>query len=259
MALALSLGFTTPSLAEDFRIDRSTYRVDLSGTYTKTWHGQTKGYPDAVTPWSFETGRTTSKWGFPGKGIKFAGSEFIGDLPGTTPLPKFQFMPLRPTIAKAKNKHHFDRKINFVPNCGGELGECDGTEKSGVEAKSKSCSANGRIPIDFKFDQNGRKPMVRIEFGSHNSMADFCGKKFPDDDVSIDQGLKLRWPDGLDRITELKVGKWLEQKAKTEKGWIGGDGHPKGARFVKTCPKMSGTGTHYCWINEYEFKITRIK
>jgi hypothetical protein len=257
--LFVGFAFSSISSAEDFRIDRSVYRISLSGTYTKAWQGQTIGFPDPYTPWSTEKGKTVSKWALPGKGVKFAGSRFIGDLPGSTPLPKFQFGSMRATVAKAKNRSGFDRKVNFYEGCGGELGECTGNEKQGTESLSKSCKKKGRIPIDFKYDDSGRKPMVEIEFGHHNSMTDFCGKKYPDDDDTIDEGLKLKWPDGLDVIMKLKVGEAKYQKGKTERGWVGGDGHPKGARHVRPCPSMTGVGSRYCRVNEFRFEIKRLK
>lgn len=257
--LFAGLAFSSISSAEDFRIERSVYKLKLSGTYTKTWQGQTVGFPDPYTPWSTEKGKTVSNWGLPRKGIKFTGSEFFGDLPGSTPMPKFQFAPMSHALAKAKNRSSFDRKINFYEACGGELGECTGDEKQGTESLAKSCKAKGKIPIKFTFDQSGHVPLIVMEFGYHRSMNDFCGKKYPDDDDTIDEGLKVKLKNGLNDIRKMKVGEDLGLNGKHERGWIGGDGHPKGARYVSTCPKMTGVGSRYCRLNEFSFHIKRIK
>lgn len=250
--------FSSIASAEDFRIENSTYRVEVTGQYIKEWQGQTSAYPDANAPWSTETGRVTA--GFSSKGgFRFRGSKFFGDLPGSTPLPKFQFMPLGPTLAHSKNRASFKRKINYVPSCGGELGECTGDEKKGVETTARNCARpNSRIPVELNFDDAGRKPDIGFEFGQHRSMSSFCGERYPGDST-IERMHGFRMLDGLDLITGLGKGQKIKRERTRESGYIAGDNHPQGARYVKTCPEMSGTGTRFCWTTDLKVEIKRIK
>ena len=179
--LFAGLAFNSIASAEDFRIEDSKYRMDITGQYINEWHGQTSGYP-GTGAWSWEHGKVTAGFRTPG-GIRFRGSKFHGDLPGTTPLPKFQFFSLQPVVAKSNNRAEFKRKINYVPFCGGELGECDGTEKSGIEASSDSCKRpNSKIPFDLDFDQDGHRPKISMKLGQHSSMSEFCGKRYQGED-----------------------------------------------------------------------------
>ena len=223
------------------------------------WQGQTAGFPESNQPWSTETGNITAGFRSQGGWI-FRGTKFKGDLPGKTPLPKFQFFPSRATITKSNNRASYKRKINYVPQCGGELGECSGDEKSGIESTSRNCKRpNSRIPIEFVYDKGGFTPVIKVVFGSHRSMNDFCGPKYGGE-ASIDQLPKtLKIPRALDDIAELERGQQIVRTTTVERGWVGGDGHPDGARNLKKCPAMSGVGSRQCWITDIRVEIKRIK
>ena len=256
--LFTSLVASSSAPAEDFEIIRSKYKVEVTGLYENSWQGQTSGYPRSDTPWSQETGKITA--GFRTKRQwTFLGTRFKGDLPGTTKLPKFQLMPVGPTVTTSKNRAQFKRKINYVPMCGGELGECDGTEKSGVESTSRNCSKPGRIPVVFDYDTGGFKPMIRIGFGFHKSMDTFCGPKYPGENTIDGLDRPFGWKGGLDEIAAMKKGQTLSQSGSSERGWIGGDNHPDGARHVKQCPAMTGVGSRQCWVKSITVQVKRVK
>lgn len=258
LVLGATLGFTSAATAEDFRIENSTYRVDVTGQYINEWHGQTSGYPGA-SPWSWEHGKVTAGFRTPG-GVRYRGSKFFGDLPGKTPLPTFQFQPLRQLVAKSNNRAEFKRKINYVPFCGGELGECDGTEKSGVEATSRSCKRpNSKIPIVLDYDQEGHNPLIRINLGQHRSMTEFCGEKYPGENSISPWPNPVFFQAGLKLIASLKKGESIGRERTFERGWIGGDNHPEGARHLKKCPPLDGLGSRQCWILDLKIQVKRIK
>ncbi|MDQ2699912.1 MAG: hypothetical protein M3Y23_01140, partial [Actinomycetota bacterium] len=256
--LFTGLAVTSVASSEDFKILRSKYKVEVTGLYENTWQGQTSGYPRSDTPWSQEKGKVTA--GF--RTVKpwtFVGSKFQGDLPGPTKLPKFQLMAAAPTVTKSKNRAQFKRKINYVAMCGGELGECDGTEKSGVESTSRSCQKPGRVPLDFDFDADGFKPLITVGFGFHQSMDTFCGKKYPGENSITDLKKPFRMKNGVDEIAGLEKGEKMVRVGSREQGWIGGDGHPDGARHVKQCPQMSGVGSRQCWVTDIRIEVKRVK
>lgn len=256
--LFAGLAFSSIASAGDFRIEDRKFRMDITGQYINEWHGQTSGYGTGG-PWSWEHGKVTSGFRTPG-GIKFKGSKFHGDLPGKTPLPKFQFFALQPVVAKSNNRAEYKRKINHVPFCGGELGQCDGTEKSGIEASSDSCKRpRSKLPFDLEFDQEGHRSLIRMKFGQHGSMTDFCGKKYKGEDSFQAWPKPLGLPNGLNAIASLEKGASTGWSSTFERGWIGGDNHPEGARNLKTCPGLSGLGSRQCWILDIKVDVKRTK
>jgi hypothetical protein len=254
--LFFGLAFNSVASA-NLRVVESKYRVELNGLYVHDWHDEEAEYPDPDEVWTTERGTITSGFST-GKGIVFKGTKFVGEAPRGIDLPEFQFYPVGRLVAKAHNTQKVVEKQNFVPSCGGELGECTGAEKSGVETISKKCrKPNAKLPFELDFERRSR---ADLSFGFHPSNHDFCGEKFPFFD-SVDRlPERMGIANALDIISRMKRGQTRSWRGSKEIGeiseWKFGLQPP---RTVKKCPAMTGEGTQRCWITEMRIDIKRIR
>ncbi|HTU15064.1 MAG TPA: hypothetical protein VMF31_07695 [Solirubrobacterales bacterium] len=259
-ALALlGLAAAPAAPAEEFQSIESRYKVKLSGKYTNVWQSQGINYPDMREPWSFEKGSVVSHFKAR-KPWNAAGAWFKGKLPGVK-LPKFQFtLPI--ATMKADTRAEFNRKINQIPYCGGELGECDGSEPSGLKTETGKCrKPNLSMGADFVYDSEGFRSKLGIDLVNRGSLSDICGKKYGSrDEVSgLPRAGKVIIPNALEEIRKMNVGEVKTSEGTHVVGYISGDGHPKSPRTFKTCPKMDGVGVRECWTTEFKFEIRRVR
>ncbi|MBN8867104.1 MAG: hypothetical protein J0H98_06090 [Solirubrobacterales bacterium] len=254
----LFLGLAAGSLAQGkVKLEQMTYRVQLDGLYVHDWHEQSENYPAGNRVWSKTRGNITS--GFTtNRGILFRGARFTGDFPKGFEDPGFQFYPLRGTIAKTTNRQNVTDKHNYVPACGGELGECDGTEPSGVKTVKKQCRKQGRLPFELEYDDEKPGSTLFLRYGFSQSNHDFCGKSNPFFD-SVDQMRDGHFRRGLELISKLKKGQRQVWRGSREFGEIRDE--TTGWQPVKTdrCPALAGTGFRKCWTIETRVTVTRIK
>lgn len=253
--LFLGLAFSSVANAK-LRLVESKYKVELNGIHVHDWYEQDEPFPATDRVWETERGTITS--GFTTKRpVIFKGTRYIGKVPGVE-LPEFTFHPMSEMVTKADNAAKVTAKKNWVPECGGELGECDGSEKSGVETTNRKCrKANAKLPFRLEHGE-GRNARLDLSFGFHPSNRDFCGKKFEFFN-SVDRlPEKMGLGRGLELISKMKKGQTRTWKGSKETGetFDFRFGVPK---TVKKCPAMSGTGIRRCWITDMRIDITRIR
>lgn len=253
----LFFGLAAGSLAQGkFKLEKSLYRVELTGIHVHDWYGQSDGYPRSDREWWTEKGEIISGFHTRGKGILFRGMQYTGNVPpGLDEIP-FQFYPLQGTVAKAHNRQKITIKRNLIPACGGELGECSGNEPKGIKTTSRKCSKpNARRP--FSLDYSDLAPLV-MEFPFDPSDAQFCGKDYPYFASIREMPKRLRVFGGIDRIAKMKRGQKETMKFSKEHGEIVPPDSSEIQR-VKKCPAMSGRGTKRCWTTDITYTIRRIK
>jgi len=256
----LFLGLATSSIAQgQIKVVNSLYRVQLHGIYVNDWHEQSELYPRSDRVWHTSTGNITSGFDTAGRGIRFKGVSFEGEMPPGMPRPAFQFLPVGRVKAKAVNRQSTTLKFNQVPACGGELGECTGDEPKGVKTTRRNCRRpNAVLPFAFDYDEKVKESMT-FSFGFHRSNYDFCGKKYPFPD-SVDELPKtLKVGEGMKRIENLKRGRTQIWKFSRERGERQDESTDWQPVTTKTCPPMSGVGIHRCWTTDLTLTITRVK
>lgn len=266
LVLALSAlilgGFATApaSADEPFKVIFSEYKVKLTGKYTDEWQSRGINHPDPLLNWVFEKGKVTSNFRS-GKQWKVGGRQYRGQLPHVGKMPRFQFNLPHMPLLKTDSRPQFRREFNQVPFCGGELGECDGTEPSGLEVETGKCRRRSRsMGVQFRYDSDGHDPELALKFENRGRFTKFCGKKYKSKDFvdRLPNGW-LRIPGALEDIRDMNVGEVKTGGGKHVLGYISGDGHPKSPRYFDTCPPMDGVGTNECWTTEFKIEITRVE
>jgi len=266
LVLALSAlvlgGFATApgASAEPFKVIFSEYKIKLTGRYTDEWQSRGINHPDPLLNWQFEKGKVTADFRT-GKPWKVGGRRYRGQLPDIGKMPEFQLnLPHMPRL-KTDSRFQFRRELNQVPFCGGEMGECDGTEPSGLKVTTGKCRKRNRaLGARFRYDSDGHDPDLGVKFENRGSQTKFCGEKYKGKDF-LDR-LPANWmviPRALGDIRKMDVGEVRTGGGKHVLGYISGDGHPKSPRFFDTCPPMDGVGVRECWTTEFKIEITRVE
>lgn len=253
----LFFGLAASSLAQGgIKLEKTSYRVELTGTYVHDWRSQSGQFPRGDRGWTVEQGTVSSGFNT-GKGIVYKGSKLTGDLPKGIPS-ALQFSPVGWPRAKANNRQKIKITQNLIPACGGELGECDGTEPSGIKTISKSCrKPNAVLPFSLDYD-DGNARFMKLDFLFHPSNHEFCGKNYPY--FASVSDLSDRWiKGGVDLIDELKKGKRQVWRYSGEVGEVYGPSTGYKTMRSKKCPPMKGEGTQRCWTTDLTLEVTRIK
>ncbi|HMT04577.1 MAG: hypothetical protein KDB48_01685 [Solirubrobacterales bacterium] len=257
MISILFFGLAANSLAQgQVRLEKSLYRLELTGIHVHDWHTQSADYPRGDRGWGTERGTITSGFHTRGNGILFRGMQYKGDLPPSMRNLPFQFYPLQGAVAKAHNRQKITIRQNLLPGCGGELGECDGTEPRGIKTTTKHCSRpNARRPFSLDYDKD---TALKLKFPFDQSNYSFCGEKYPYFASITEMPQQLRVFGGIDRIAAMKRGQRETMKFSKEHGEVTPLNSTE-TRKVKQCPPMSGPGSQRCWVTDLTYEIRRIK
>jgi hypothetical protein len=254
----LFFGLAASSLAQgQIKLEKSLYRVELTGTYVHDWRSQSAEFPRSDRGWTVEEGSVSSGFHTKGNGVVYRGSKLTGEVPKGIPT-AFQFSPVGWPRAKANNRQKIKIRRNLIPACGGELGECDGTEPKGLKTISKSCGkANAVVPFSLDYDES-KTAWMELDFLYHPSNYEFCGRKYPYF-ASITE-LKDRWiKGGVDYVERLKKGRKQTWHHSSEIGEVYGPSTGFETKRSRKCPPMKGEGNQRCWTTDLTLEVTRIK
>ncbi|HTU15065.1 MAG TPA: hypothetical protein VMF31_07700 [Solirubrobacterales bacterium] len=256
--LFAGLAFNSIASADEFGTIKTKYKATVSGSYSHKWQTQTGDYPDPEAPWRTGTGKVTSSFSTD-RPWKFVAVRYTNPPAGMN-MPPFAMRNTAGNKLKAINTAQAKVTVNYVADCGGELGECDGDEREGTETSDRSCRRpKSKIPLEFEYDDEGRSPLMKLEFGQHPTMAKFCGDDFTFKNSIERLPIDIPVKGALDRIKGLNKGGSFSWKDRIEEGWIGDGADDEGPRYVKNCPKLGGKGTRHCWVTKLKFEIRRTR
>jgi hypothetical protein len=242
-----------------------TLAVEVTGIHVLDWHTQSEGFGDPRREWSDERG--TQTYGFSARRpLRFEATTFSGRHPGVE-LPPLLLRPLSSSALRLRGSvsRTLTERHNEIARCGGELGPCSGTERSGVATRRWRCGPK-RVRQDLSLDvtaPSGRpqERIVLLELPPASAVYDACrsqggqtpgavGDSFPADDVIL--------PGAVRKLRTLRRGGHARFRVEHEYGWA--------ARFagglpvqLRSCPPLSGEGHQACVVTDITVEVTRVR